>query len=46
MTPESLSRTLRSLETDGVKVDGAQITITDHTRLHSIAKMEELMDLS
>lgn len=44
MTPENLSRTLRTLETDGVKIDGARVIITDRARLAALAKPDKLID--
>lgn len=44
MTPENLSRTLRTLETDGVKIDGARVIITDRARLTALAKPDKLID--
>lgn len=44
IAPESLSRTLRGLEGDGVKVDGARIVLTDPARLRQVARPDPLMD--
>lgn len=33
MTPENLSRTLKSLDTSGVKIDGRRVTLTDPAHL-------------
>ncbi len=44
MTPENLSRALKSLEADGVTMDGMRITITDRARLHALAKPDRLID--
>ena len=44
MTPENLSRTLRQLEQDGVKVDGARVIITDRRKLISLARPDPLID--
>lgn len=44
MTPENLSRTLKSLESDGVKIDGARVIITDRTRLTALVKPDALID--
>ncbi|WP_296473721.1 helix-turn-helix domain-containing protein [Roseinatronobacter sp.] len=46
MTPENLSRTLRLLEADGVKVDGARVIITDRAKLTALAKPDKLIDAS
>lgn len=44
MTPENLSRTLRMLENDGIKVDGARVIITDREKLTALAKPDRLID--
>lgn len=44
MTPENLSRALRSLEVDGVRVDGARVTITDRDRLVALVRPDPLID--
>lgn len=44
VTPESFSRTLRSLQADGVQVDGSRIIITDATKLAAVAAPDPLMD--
>lgn len=44
ITPESLSRTLRDLQTDGIKVDGSRIIITDASKLADVAVPDPLMD--
>lgn len=44
ITPESLSRTMRGLQEDGVKVDGARIVITDPARLGRVATPDPQMD--
>ncbi len=44
MTPENLSRTLRTLEGDGVKVIGARVIITDRARLTALARPDRLID--
>ncbi|MFM2355256.1 MAG: putative transcriptional regulator, Crp/Fnr family [Pseudomonadota bacterium] len=44
MTPENLSRTLRQLEADGVKLDGARVIITDRKRLVALAQPDPLID--
>ena len=44
MTPENLSRTLRALEADGVKLDGARVIITDRSRLTALARPDRLID--
>ena len=44
MTPENLSRTLRILETNGVKMDGARVIITDREKLTALAQPDRLID--
>ncbi|MCC5987889.1 MAG: helix-turn-helix domain-containing protein [Pararhodobacter sp.] len=44
MTPENLSRTLRALEAEGVKIDGARVIITDRDRLSDLARPDLLID--
>ncbi|MBA3908647.1 MAG: transcriptional regulator [Rhodobacter sp.] len=44
MTAENLSRALRGLEEDGLKVDGTRVIITDPIKLMKIAKLDMLMD--
>jgi CRP/FNR family transcriptional regulator, transcriptional activator FtrB len=44
MTPENLSRTLRALEAEGVKIDGARVIITDRDRLAALARPDLLID--
>lgn len=44
MTPENLSRALKSLEADGIKVDGARVIITDRARLAALARFDPLID--
>lgn len=44
MTPESLSRGLRSLEVDGVKIDGMHVKIVDRARLSVVARLDPLID--
>jgi CRP/FNR family transcriptional activator FtrB len=44
MTPENLSRALKSLEEDGVKVDGSRVIITDRARLTELARPDRLID--
>lgn len=44
MTPENLSRTLRSLIADGVKVDGMRVIITDRAKLTALAQPDLLID--
>ncbi len=44
MTAENLSRTLRTLEADGVKIDGARVIITHRARLVALAKPDRLID--
>lgn len=44
MTAENLSRTLRGLEEDGLKVDGTRVIITDAVKLMKVARLDILMD--
>lgn len=44
MTPENLSRALKSLEADGLKVEGARVTITDAARLEALVRPDVLID--
>jgi CRP/FNR family transcriptional activator FtrB len=44
MTPENLSRALKSLEDAGVKVDGARVIITDRKRLTELVQPDPLID--
>ncbi len=44
MTPENMSRTLRSLEHDGVKIDGMRVIITDRAKLNALARPDSLID--
>jgi CRP/FNR family transcriptional activator FtrB len=44
MTAENLSRALKSLEADGVKIDGMRVIITDRTRLTALARPDPLID--
>ncbi|GHC52123.1 helix-turn-helix domain-containing protein [Neogemmobacter tilapiae] len=44
MTPENLSRSLKSLEADGVKVDGSRVIITDRARLEALVQPDPLID--
>lgn len=44
ITPESLSRTMRALHDEGIKVDGARIILTDPGRLKQVAAPDRLMD--
>lgn len=44
MTPENLSRTLKTLEADGVKLDGTRVIITDRTKLTALARPDALID--
>lgn len=44
ITAESLSRTIRSLREDGVRIDGARVTITDAARLSALAGPDPLID--
>lgn len=44
MTAENLSRALRGLEEDGLKIDGTRVIITDPVKLMKVAKLDSLMD--
>lgn len=44
MTPENLSRALRTLEPEGVKIDGNRVIITDRARLTALAQPDRLID--
>ncbi len=44
MTPENLSRAIKSLRPYGVQIDGAWVTITDMDALQSLAKPSPLID--
>lgn len=44
MTPENLSRSIKSLQADCLTVQGMRFTITDRTRLMEIASPDSLMD--
>jgi len=44
MTPENLSRALKTLEADGVKMDGMRVIITDRAKLTALARPDQLID--
>lgn len=44
MTPESLSRAMKSLQADGVFVDGQRIIVTDRSALEALAQPSTLID--
>lgn len=44
MTPENLSRSIKTLQSDCLGVQGMRFTITDRTRLTAIASPDSLMD--
>jgi CRP/FNR family transcriptional regulator, transcriptional activator FtrB len=44
MTPENLSRAMRSLQDDGLKVDGQRVIITNRPGLEAIAQATPLLD--
>jgi CRP/FNR family transcriptional activator FtrB len=44
MTPENLSRSLKALEGDGVKMDGARVIITDRARFEALVQPDPLID--
>lgn len=44
MTPENLSRAIKTLQKHGVQVDNCTVTITSEARLEALAKPTELID--
>ncbi|MBP9950123.1 MAG: cyclic nucleotide-binding domain-containing protein [Cypionkella sp.] len=44
MTPENLSRALKSLAEDGCKIDGQRVIITDRARFEELAGLSPLLD--
>ena len=44
MTPENLSRALKTLEADGVKLNGTRVIITDRRKLTDLARPDRLID--
>lgn len=44
MTAENLSRAVRSLEADGLKIDGSRVIITSPEKLMAVAQTDFLMD--
>ena len=44
MTPENLSRALKSLAEDGCKIDGQRVIITDRARFPALAPLSPLLD--
>ena len=44
MTPENFSRATKSLQSDGVAMDGMRIIITDRKALEAVAGPDALMD--
>jgi CRP/FNR family transcriptional activator FtrB len=44
MTAENLSRAIKSLESEGVHVDGSRVTIFDRDKLAALAKPDPLLD--
>lgn len=44
MTAENLSRALKSLESDGLKIDGARVIITDRDKLAALVRFDPLID--
>jgi CRP/FNR family transcriptional activator FtrB len=44
MTPENLSRALKTLADDGCKIDGQRVIITDRRKLESLAQLSLLLD--
>lgn len=44
MTPENLSRTLKALEAEGVRIDGMRVIITDRRRLETVVQPDILID--
>lgn len=44
MTPENLSRALKSLAEDGCKIDGNRVIITDRAKLETLAELSQMLD--
>lgn len=44
MTPENLSRAFKTLEPEGLKIDGARVIVTDPARLALLAVPDPLLD--
>lgn len=44
VTPESLSRTIRALREDGVRIDGMRVIITNPARLRDLARLDPMLD--
>lgn len=44
MTPENLSRSMRTLQDHGVSIDATRVTITDRARLKAVAVPDPLID--
>ncbi len=44
MTPENLSRALKSLAEDGCKIDGQRIIITDRAKFEALAQLSPMLD--
>lgn len=44
MTPENLSRALKSLAEDGCKIDGQRVIITDRVKFEALADLSPLLD--
>lgn len=44
MTPENLSRAIRSLESEGVLIEGTRVTIYDRERLSAFVQPDPLLD--
>lgn len=44
VTAESLSRTIRALREDGVRIDGQRVIITDAARLRDLARLDPMLD--
>lgn len=44
MTPENLSRALKTLAADGCRIDGQRVIITDRRKLDAVAELSLLLD--
>jgi CRP/FNR family transcriptional activator FtrB len=44
MTPENLSRSMKTLQANGLAVHGMRLTIMDRARLMAVAASDPLMD--
>lgn len=44
MTPENLSRTIKTLDEDGVRIEGSRVIITDRAKLVALVRPDPLID--